>query len=72
MVTAKTFNTSLAVDLESLEKQAEDDPPSASSSSVSEVIAVSSLSCSDEMHVNSTEESVSATVNEPGDNCPVV
>ena len=37
MVAAKTFN-------KSHEKQAEDDPPSASSSSVSEVIAVSSLS----------------------------
>jgi len=64
MVAAKTFNTSLPADPESDERQAEDDPPSGSSSAVSEVIEVSSQSGSDEMDVDSSEDSVSATVDE--------
>jgi len=64
MVAAKTFNTSLPAYPESDERQAEDDPPSASSSTVSEVIEVSSQSGSDEMDVDSSEDSVSATMDE--------
>ena len=58
MLAAKTFNASLSADLESDMRQGEDDLPSASSSSVSEVIAVSSQSGSDEMVVDSSEDSV--------------
>ena len=64
MVAAKTFNTSLPADLESDERQAEDDPPSASRSSVSEVIEVSSQSGSGEMDVDNSEDCVSATLDE--------
>ena len=61
MVAAKTFNTSLPADPESDERQAEDDPPSASRS---EVMEVSSQSGSGEMDVDNSEDCVSATLDE--------
>lgn len=57
MVAAMTFNTSLHTQLESLERMAEDDPPSASRSSVLDVMTVSNQSDSDKMDVDNSEDS---------------